>query len=50
MSVRLRILLVALAWLLVVTFLHLWLNTRVLDFHGSAQRGAQFRVGFLPVT
>lgn len=50
MSVRFRILLAVLVWLAVVTFLHLWLNTRVLELHGSAQRGAQFRVGFLPVT
>lgn len=52
MSVRLRVLLGVVAWLVAVTFLHLWLNTQVLE-RGSGrteQAGVRFRVGFLPVT
>jgi hypothetical protein len=52
MSLQHRLLLAVLGWLSVVTVLHLWLNTHVLDRSSSSKvhDGQQFRVGFLPVT
>jgi hypothetical protein len=52
MSSRLKVLLGVIGWLAVVTLLHLWLNTRVLDFAPAPQGQSEvrFRVGFLPVT
>lgn len=41
----------ALAWIAVVTVLHLWLNLGAFRRRpGQAQDGQEFRVGFLPVT
>jgi hypothetical protein len=52
MSAPLRALLVVFAWLATVTFLHLRLNTHVLDSASmrTSQTETRFRVGFLPVT
>lgn len=52
MSARLKVSLVAVAWLTTVTFLHLWLNLHAFDFGSptEAQTGTRFRVGFIPVT
>ncbi len=52
MSSQLKVLLAVIGWLAVVTLLHLWLNTHVLDFASGqkSQTGARFHVGFLPVT
>jgi hypothetical protein len=52
MSSKLKVLLGVIGWLVVVTLLHLWLNTHALDL-GSGnkpQTGVRFQVGFLPVT
>lgn len=42
------VLLVALAWVMLVTLLHAWLNLRVLESKPMTEE--RFRVGFLPVT
>jgi hypothetical protein len=48
MSVRNRVVVGVVAWIAVVTFLHLWVNVRLFEGHpGGADR---FRIGFLPVT
>lgn len=52
MSVQRKVLAVVIGWLAVLTLLHLWLNTDVLNSR-SGQLGKssdRFRVGFLPVT
>lgn len=51
-SAKTRFVLVALGWVLLVTGLHLWLNTKAFDAHawGKAHAEEPFRVGFLPVT
>jgi hypothetical protein len=45
------VLLVALAWIVVVSILHMWLNWQIFDSAGpEANTGPHFPVGFLPVT
>ena len=50
MPARFKVLFSVIAWLMIVTILHLWLNTNVRDSASDAQARVRFKVGFLPVT
>ena len=52
MSLNLRVWLAIVIWVVVITLVHLGLNTRVFDFSARARssNAEEFRVGFLPVT
>jgi len=55
MSTRIKVVLAVTGGLLIVIFLHLWLNTNVFDSASSksaqsTQSDVRFNVGFLPVT
>jgi hypothetical protein len=49
-SPQLRVWLAVIGWAVLVTLVHLGLNTRALDFRLHWQGSHRFRVGFLPVT
>jgi hypothetical protein len=51
-SSQLKVLSLIIGWIALVTVMHLWLNTKVLEPSSWAKERAehQFRVGFLPVT
>jgi hypothetical protein len=50
MSLHFRIVLTLIGWTAGVTFLHLAVNTRVLELGSPPRTEKRFRVGFLPVT
>jgi hypothetical protein len=52
LSSQLKVLSLIIAWVALVTVMHLWLNTKVFEPSnwGKERAEHQFRVGFLPVT